>query len=208
MLMRSFVVGIAGPSCSGKTALARRLAEKLPGRTAVIELDWYYRDQSGHSLDDIDVDVPEAIDDALAVVQLERLVDGHAVERPVYDYTTHARTGETVRVEPAEFYIVEGLFTLYWDSLRRLLGASIYIDADHGICLARRIGRDTRERGRTLEEVMRQYHHRVRPMAEKFVVPTARHADLILPGTDPVDSLAARAALLVAERRGRFRREP
>jgi uridine kinase len=202
MIQRAFVVGIAGPSCSGKTSLARRLHETLDGTSLVFELDWYYRDQRGRSLDDIDVDIPEALDDALIVDQLRHLAAGLPIDRPVYDYVTHARLANTVRVDPSDVVIVEGLFALYWEPLRRLLGASVFITADHATCLSRRIARDTHERGRAVEEVMRQYHRSVRPRYEKFVQPTARYADLVLSGSDPVDSLAERVARLIAGRGG------
>lgn len=191
---RARVIGIAGPSCSGKTTLARRLASTLPGGALVFELDWYYHDQSGHGIDDIDVDVPAAIDHNLAVIHLRRLAAGHVVERPDYDYHTHARARAGITIHPAPAIIVEGLFALYWEELRAVLDHGMFIEADHGVCLERRIARDTRERGRTAEQVKRQYREKVQPMFERYVAPTCRHAGLVLDGAGSVDDMIERAA--------------
>jgi uridine kinase len=183
------VIGIAGPSCSGKTTLARRLAAGLPGGGLVFELDWYYHDQAGVSVDAINVDIPTAIDHRLAITQLRRLIDGQAIERPAYDYATHTRRPQGVMVRPAANIIVEGLFALYWPEVGELLDYAIFIRADHDICLKRRIERDTRERGRTADEVARQFHDKVEPMYEKHVHPTWEHAGLILDGAQSIDDL-------------------
>lgn len=192
MFKRPFILGIAGASCSGKTSLARRLAEMLDGDALVFELDWYYHDRSDRDVDEINVDVPDALDGGLIVEQLGRLAGGGTIERPVYDYTTHARAAKGVALEPASTIIVEGLFTLHWPALRELLDASVFIQAEHGICLARRIARDTSERGRTIESVMRQYHETVKPMYEEHVHPTRHLADLLMHGEDSVESLTDR----------------
>lgn len=189
MADRPRVIGIAGPSCSGKTSLARRLAEYLPGGGLVVELDWYYHDQTGASLEEIDVDVPGAIDHELLVSHLRRLIDGHAVERPAYDYVTHTRASEGVTVQPAANLIVEGLFALYWPELRDLLDHSVFILAGDATCLPRRIARDTRERGRTEEQVTRQYNDKVKPMYDRYVHPTRGNADLLLSGKHSVESM-------------------
>lgn len=197
---RPYIVGIAGPSCSGKTSLARALAGGLPGETLVFELDWYYLDQGGRTIDEINVDVPWALDDALIVDQLERLAGGHPIVRPVYDYATHARTGRGVRVSPADAIVVEGLFALYWERLRRLFDLSVFLLADHKTCLARRIDRDTRERGRTADEVVRQYRRQVGPMYDRFVRPTRHRADVLLGGDGSIAAFAARVARLTGRK--------
>jgi uridine kinase len=201
MSKRPFVVGIAGPSCSGKTSLARRLAGRVAGSAVVFELDWYYRDQAGASLDDIDVDVPAALDDALIAEHLARLVSVDAIDRPVYDYATHARMGGTVRVEPADVVIVEGLFALYWEAVRACFDVAFFITAGADTCLARRIDRDTHERGRSADEAARQFRARVEPMYRRYVHPTLQYADVVLPGDDPMDSLAVAAEREIAARR-------
>jgi uridine kinase len=193
MWKRPLVIGIAGPSCSGKTTLARGLCQRLPGGGLVFELDWYYHDQFGHTVDDIDVDVPEAIDHELAVSQLHRLVEGHAVERPDYDYATHSRAPRGVPVQPAANIVVEGLFALYWSELRAVFRHSIFVLAEDAICLQRRIERDTRERGRSVEDVVRQYHRKVKPMYESHVHPTRHHAGLVLHGVEAIGTLLDRA---------------
>ena len=182
MVNRPTVIGIAGPSCSGKSTLARGLAERLEGGARVIEIDWYYHDQTGRSTDEIDVDIPDAIEHPLLVTHLQRLVAGEAIERPDYDYATHSRSANGVRIEPAPNLIVEGLFTLYWPRLRALLDRAVFIEADANACLARRIERDTRERGRSADEVERQFHAKVLPMYERHVHPTREHAGLVLDG--------------------------
>jgi len=189
---RPYIVGIAGPSCSGKTSLARTLARLLPGETLVFELDWYYRDQRGRTIDEINVDVPSALDETLIVEQLGRLAGGHSVVRPVYDYATHSRSPRGLGIGPADAIVVEGLFALYWERLRRLFDLSVFLLADHRTCLGRRIARDTRERGRTVEEVVRQYRRQVRPMYDRFVRPTRHRADVLLGGSGTVEDLSSR----------------
>jgi len=189
---RPYIVGISGPSCSGKTTLARSLAAGLSRAAVVFELDWYYRDQGGRTIGEINVDVPWALDDALIVEQLERLAGGGSVIRPAYDYSTHSRARRGIRVGPADTIVVEGLFALYWERLRRLFDLSVFIIADHKTCLARRIARDTRERGRTAGEVIRQYRRQVRPMYDRFVRPTRHRADILLGGSGTVADLVSR----------------
>lgn len=184
------VVGIAGPSGSGKTTIARAAAERCDG--VVLALDAYYRDQRGVDERVLDVDIPEAIDVALALAHVNDLVAGRAVDQPVYDYATHARTGATRVLAPAPVVFVEGLFALYWPELRAPMHARVFVALDHDECLRRRIDRDTRERGRTREEVTLQYQAKVRPMYERYVEPTRRHAHVTLDGCDDIDRLAER----------------
>jgi uridine kinase len=197
MSKRPLVIGIAGPSCSGKTSLARHLAERLRSGCLVFELDWYYHDQAGRTLDDIDVDVPSAIDHELLIAHLGRLIDGHAIERPVYDYATHSRAGEGVTIQPAANIIVEGLFALYWPGLYDLYDRAVFILADHDTCLERRIARDTSERGRTVDQVTKQFHQKVRPMYDVHVHPTCAEADLVLSGEDSLESMTMKVLELV-----------
>jgi uridine kinase len=182
------VVGIAGPSGSGKTTLARAVAERSGG--IVFALDAYYRDQRGRSHATIQVDVPDAIDVDLAVAQLRTLIAGAAVNQPVYDYATHARTEATRTLAPAPFVLVEGLFALYWTELRALCQTRVFVALAHDECLRRRIERDVRERGRAPAEVTEQYERVVRPMYERHVAPTRSHAHLVLDGRESLDELA------------------
>jgi uridine kinase len=188
--MRKRVIGITGGSCSGKTSLAEGLAEAI-GRPSVLVLglDSYYKDFSGVPEHEIDVDVPEALDHDLIIEQLQSLKAGRQIGRPVYDYATHSRRARAQRVEPRDTIIVEGLFTLFWSNLRDLIDLGVYVDADHDTCLARRVARDTRERGRTEESVRRRYRELVEPNYEMRVLPTRAYADMVLSGLEPVDDL-------------------
>lgn len=184
------VVGIAGPSGSGKTTLARALAGRTGG--VVFALDAYYHDQRNIAEADIQVDIPEAIDVALAVSQLRTLVTGAAIEQPVYDFATHSRRESTRRVEPARLLLVEGLFALFWEDLRDVMHTRVFVALDHDECLRRRMARDLRERGRTRDEVIAQYEQNVRPMYERHVAPTRSHAHLVLDGRADIESMANR----------------
>jgi len=186
------IIGIAGPSCSGKTTVARAVADRFAGDALVIGLDSYYHDRSGVPEAEIDVDVPGAIEHELLLEHLHRLAAGEGIEVPIYDYATHARAARGFATAPAKTVIVEGLFALYWLELRERLDLGVFVSADHDTCLARRIERDVRERGRTRESVIEVYEKKVRPMYETHVHPTRAHADLVLNGIDPVEDLAGK----------------
>jgi uridine kinase len=184
------VIGIAGPSASGKSALALALAEKLSG--VVFPLDAYYRDQRGVPEDALNVDVPEALEHHLVVEHLRALVAGVPIQQPIYNYTTHTRAPLRRTVAPSPAIIVEGLFTLYWPEVRRLLSTSVFLALDHAECLQRRIARDARERGRTRTDVAYQYESKVRPMYDLHVHPTREHAQLVLDARAPLENLVSR----------------
>lgn len=185
--MSPFLIGIAGPSCSGKSEVARRLSRIL--RAPVLALDHYYKDLQHIPFDErarTNFDSPDSLDAALILDHVRALKNGRAIDEPAYDFARHIRAGFSQRIEPAEFIILEGLFALYWPEVRALLDERIYITADHGICLERRIYRDVRERGRTEESVRAQYEATVRPMCDRYVAPSRRHAAVVLTGTSPV----------------------
>jgi uridine kinase len=181
--MKPYFIGIAGPSCAGKSYLAERVAGKLDA--ALLHLDSYYRE-----LDHLrpaertqyNFDAPEALDSELLLRQARQLHGGESIALPVYDFTTHTRTGETLALAPRPFVVVEGLFALYWESLRGLMGTRVYVDLGEEICLERRIERDIRERGRTRESVLEQVRNTVVPMARQFVYPAREHADIVVTG--------------------------
>jgi uridine kinase len=163
----------------------------------VLGLDSYYKDFSGVPEDEIQVDVPEALDHDLLVEHLSKLRRGQPVEKPVYDYTTHTRrAGGGLWVEPEDHVVLEGLFALYWPDVRELLDLLVFVTVDHETALERRIERDIRERGRTEASVRDQFERKVRPNFERLVAPTEAYADLVVNGRDPVE----RSARAVMER--------
>jgi uridine kinase len=186
--MRPHIIGIAGPSSSGKTELARQLCLKLAD-TSIVSLDSYYRGMEDIPLEkrkQVNFDHPDALDWELLHQHLQALSQGKAFEEPVYSFADYARTGETRRIKPTEFVIVEGLFVLYWPELRQMLDTKVYVQTDPEVCFQRRLRRDVAERGRTPESVRQQYERTVRPSAEWFVYPTLKYADLIVSGEEPL----------------------
>jgi uridine kinase len=182
------LIGIAGPSASGKTALASALVGSLTARAPLrFPLDHYYRDLR----DGGNFDHPDALDHPLLIGQLRELAAGRPVEMPRYSFETHSRLPERRRTTPGDVIIVDGLYALHWSEVRELLDLSLFVDADHETCLGRRIARDTRERGRSEASVREQYARTVRPMCERFVRPTARFADLVLRGEAPLEQNVA-----------------
>lgn len=183
------VIGIAGPSGSGKSSLARLLVERVPGGGVLFALDAYYRDQRGVHEDALNVDVPEAIDHPLLVSQLQTLAAGQPVRQPIYDYATHARAPVARTIQPAPYIVVEGLFALYWPEVRALIHTPIFLSLDHDACLARRVARDTRERGRSRTAIVYQYERTVRPGYDRFVEPTRGHARLVVDAALSLDAM-------------------
>lgn len=198
-----YLIGVAGPSCAGKTELARHLAERL--KAAVVPLDSYYLDLSSRPMEErvrFNFDEPGALDHALFLCHLQALSQGRAIERPVYDFTTHSRTSRVECVRPGPFIVVEGLFVLYWEDVRALFGTKVFVDLPDDRCLKRRIVRDVRERGRTEESVRRQFAETVRPMAALYVHPTTSSADLVIAGDGPIHE-SVNAVLANIRRRGK-----
>ena len=187
MSEKPYLIGIAGPSGAGKSYLAHHLSERL--QAPVLPLDHYYRDLSHLPLDErarSNFDDPAALEHELLIAQVAHLSEGRAVEIPTYDFSIHTRTGETLPFQPAPFVIIEGLFTLHWPELRRLLGTRVFVDMTDDVCLQRRQDRDVRERGRTRESVVEQFRTTVAPMAELYVRPTQAHAQVLVFGTTPI----------------------
>jgi len=200
--MRSHIIGIAGPSSSGKTALARQLSARLPG-TSIVSLDSYYRGMEEIPLEErkkVNFDHPDALDWELLHEHLVAIANGRAFDEPIYSFADYARTSETRRIEPSPYLIVEGLFVLYWPELRAMLDTKVYVQTAPAVCFDRRIARDVSERGRTPESVVEQYENTVRPSAEWFVYPTQKHADLTVSGEEPLDR--STSAVVLALHRG------
>ena len=183
------IVGIAGCSGSGKTTLARELAAQL--HATLFPLDFYYRDLSQFPLDareKSNFDHPDSLESELLIQHVRGLAEGHAIQRPVYDFRTHSRvTGKFDAITPSRFVIVEGIMALHFPELCALYGYSVYVDAPAEVCLQRRIRRDMRERGRTEASVREQYESAVKPMADLYVVPSKEKAELVVSGCEALD---------------------
>jgi uridine kinase len=193
MAAEIYLIGIAGPSGSGKSFLAQHLKAALDAE--VLELDRYYRDLSHLPLEQrakMNFDAPEALEHELLIEQVARLRDSEAVELPVYDFTTHTRRAKTEMLRPSKVIVVEGLFTLHWPGLRELLGTKVYVDLHDEVCLTRRKERDVRERGRTAQSVVEQFEATVAPMARRYVHPTIVHADVVVAGHARIEDGVAR----------------
>ena len=179
------ILGVAGGTGSGKTTVARAILEAVgEERITLIEQDSYYRDiewRSDAELLHHNFDHPSALDNELLVAHLAALKAGHPIEVPIYDFVLHRRTARTRRVMPQPVILLEGILIFVEPALRDLLDFKIYVDTDPDLRLIRRLGRDMTERGRTVEDVLRQYLETVRPMHLEFVEPSKRWADIIIP---------------------------
>jgi uridine kinase len=188
-MQRPYLIGIAGFSGSGKTTVANALARELPA--SIFSLDAYYFDYPHLSFAErcqLNYDHPETIDAELVAEHLRELAARRAITRPVYDFPHHQRAAHTERMEPNDFIVVEGLFTLHWPEVRELFGTKVYMEATHDVCLPRRERRDREERGRTSESVHAQYSATVRPMADEFILPSRQYADLIIECTGQTET--------------------
>lgn len=180
------VIGIAGGTGSGKTTVARSIYDRVGSdRIEWISHDSYYRNFEGLTPEqrhNINFDHPDALETELLVRHLDVLGKGSAIEVPVYDFTTHSRKlAETQRVEPRKVVIVEGILVLAEAELRKRIDIKLFVDTPPDIRFVRRLLRDIKSRGRSVESVIEQYVTTVRPMHEEFVEPSKRHADLIIP---------------------------
>lgn len=179
------VIGIAGGTASGKTSIAQALQEAFEDhRPVIIRMDDYYKDQSEMVMSErvkTNYDHPFAFDIDLLVKQLNDLIAGKDILQPTYDFKEHTRSKEVKVVHPGDVIIVEGLFVLEEVRLRELCGIKIYVDTDSDIRFIRRLNRDVKERGRTLDSVTSQWTNTVRDMHNLFIEPSKRYADLIIP---------------------------
>lgn len=183
--MKPLIIGIAGGTGSGKTTVARKIADALPSASvAFLDMDGYYRDFSHLSMEDrrkINWDHPEAFDLDLFASHLEQLARGESVLKPVYDFTQHIRSSRTEEILAADVVVVDGILLFTDERIRELFDVKVFVDADPDIRLVRRIQRDMMERDRPLEEILTQYLTTVRPMHQQFVEPGKRYADIIVP---------------------------
>jgi uridine kinase len=205
MRKRPVLIGIAGGTGSGKTSVAREITRNIdPENIVLIEQDNYYKDQSHLTMAErvlTNYDHPNAFDNDLLLDHLQKLLDGQAVEKPIYNFAEHTRAAYTERVEPKQVIILEGIMVLEDERLRNLMDIKIFVDTDADVRIIRRILRDIKERGRTIESVVEQYMGIVRPMHMQFIEPTKKYADLIIPeggkNTVAIDVLVAKVNEIV-----------
>ena len=178
------VIGIAGGTGSGKTTLMKRLLELFGRDITVLSHDNYYHRRDDMPFEErckVNYDEPAALETDLMAIHLDALRHGQAIDCPVYDFSQHNRSDQTTRIEPKPVIIVEGILIFENKPLRDLMDIKIFVDTDADIRLCRRIRRDVRERGRTLESVIEQYQTTVKPMHEKYVEPSKRYAHIVVP---------------------------
>ena len=178
------VIGIAGGTGSGKTTLMKNLIARFQGDVTVLSHDNYYKRHDELTYEQrclLNYDEPAALETDLMARHLDRLRRGEAIDCPVYDFTVHNRSDETVRIEPKKVIIVEGILIFEDQPLRDLMDIRIFVDTDADVRLCRRIKRDVNKRGRTLESVLEQYQQTVKPMHERYVEPSKRFAHIVIP---------------------------
>ena len=178
------VIGIAGGTASGKTTLMKNLINEFGGQVTVLSHDNYYKRHDDMPYEErcmLNYDEPAAFDTSLMVYHLDQLRHGHSIECPVYDFTVHNRSDETIRLVPHKVIIVEGILIFENEELRNLMDIKIFVDTDADIRLCRRIKRDVNKRGRSLESVLTQYQQTVKPMHEQYVEPSKKFADIVIP---------------------------
>ena len=181
---KSLVIGIAGGSGSGKTTLLKNIIQTFGPAITVISHDNYYKRHDEMTYEErckLNYDEPDALETDLMVQQLEQLRRGEEILCPVYDFTVHNRSDETLLIKPERVIIVEGILIFENKALRDLMDIKIFVDTDADVRLCRRIKRDVNKRGRTLESVLTQYQTTVKPMHEKYVEPSKKHADIVVP---------------------------
>lgn len=183
---RPIVFGVAGGTASGKTTVAKAVLDAVGASdVAYLPHDAYYSDRSDLPLEErakLNYDHPDSLESKLLVKHIKDLLLGVPVHVPVYDFTTHRRTDKTVLVEPSPIILVDGILIFTKRKLRDLMDIKVYVDTDSDVRFIRRLQRDMMERGRSLDSVVEQYMNTVRPMHLKFVEPSKRYADVIIPG--------------------------
>ncbi|HEX5076777.1 MAG TPA: uridine kinase [Gemmatimonadaceae bacterium] len=182
---KPLIIGIAGGSGSGKSTVARKVAEALSqSSVAFLDMDAYYRNFAHLPMEErkrVNWDHPDAFDTGLLVSQVRELCAGRSVNKPVYDFVSHVRSARTECVNPADVVVLDGILLFADEDLRALCDIKVFVDADADVRLVRRLKRDVMKRGRTLEEVIAQYLEFVQPMHLQFVEPSKRYADVIVP---------------------------
>lgn len=185
-MKKTILIGIAGGSASGKTSISAQLKERYEDTNSVVIIrqDDYYKDQSFKTMEErlkTNYDHPNAFDNELFVSQLKELMAHKAIEKPTYDFVEHTRSNIVEVIEPSDVIVIEGLFILEDERLRDLCDIKIYVDTDADIRFIRRLLRDVKERGRTVDSVVNQYCSTVRDMHNRFIEPSKRFADVVIP---------------------------
>lgn len=178
------VIGVAGGSGSGKTTLVKNLVQSFGEDITVLSHDNYYKRHDELTYEErclLNYDEPAAFDTSLMVYQLDCLRHGQTIDCPVYDYTVHNRSDQIVQIVPKRVIIVEGILIFADEALRDLMDIRIFVDTDADIRICRRIKRDVNKRGRSIESVIEQYQQTVKPMHEKYVEPSKKYANLVVP---------------------------
>lgn len=183
---KPIIIGITGGSGSGKTTIAHEIANQIEAndRIVIMTQDSYYKDNTGLPMSErqkINYDHPNAFDMPLLEAQLNQLLHRKPIEMPNYDFTEHTRSDKTVHINPADIIILEGILVLFNEEIRNLMDIKVYVDTDDDIRFIRRLERDMKERGRSLDSVINQYLTTVKPMYHQFIEPTKRYADIIIP---------------------------
>lgn len=185
MRKKPIIIGVTGGSGGGKTSVSKAILANFPDeKIAMIEHDSYYKDQSHLTFEErvkTNYDHPFAFDTDLMIEHLKQLIDGNAVDIPIYDYTQHTRSDRTYRQDPQNVFIVEGILVLEDSRLRDLMDIKLFVDTDDDIRIIRRIKRDMEERGRSLDSIIDQYQSVVKPMYHQFIEPSKRYADIVIP---------------------------
>jgi uridine kinase len=185
MTRKPVVIGVTGGSGSGKTSVTKAIIDSFKGHSILmLEQDYYYKDQSDLPFEErlkTNYDHPFAFDNELLIEHIENLIRFEPIKKPVYDYSIHTRSKEIIPVEPKDVIILEGILVLEDVRLRNLMDIKLFVDTDADIRFIRRLERDIKDRGRTLDSVIDQYVNVVRPMHNQFIEPTKRYADIIIP---------------------------
>lgn len=184
-MSKPILIGICGGTGSGKSTVAREIYQSLSEtEIAIIQQDAYYEDQTHLAIDErckTDYDHPFAFDTDLLIEHIRQLTEGHTIQRPIYDFSIHNRSDETITITPRNIIILEGIMILEDQRLRDLMDIKIFVDTDADLRIIRRIVRDINERGRTLDSVIDQYIATVKPAHEQFIEPYKKYADIIIP---------------------------
>ncbi|MCM3738662.1 uridine kinase [Oceanobacillus luteolus] len=209
MTSKPMVIGVAGGSGSGKTSVTKAIFDRFSDKSVlVIEQDYYYKDQGHLSFEErlnTNYDHPLAFDNGLLIQHVKDLIQHKAIEKPVYDYKLHTRSDKVIHIEPKDVIIVEGILILEDSELRDLMDIKVFVDTDADLRIIRRLLRDIKERGRSLDSVVDQYLNEVRPSHLQFIEPTKRYADIIIPegGQNHVaiDIMASKIETILAQKK-------